>query len=364
MKKIMFVFALLGMTSTSLFSQLADVKLLQYYIGAEKNDLIAVLETRGGKYCGIVQYDWKGHDDPGSYSYTDVSYAVKFTYPSKGSATYTFSADDRCMSISEWQAYNPDSCQRLRDLMDSLYIKRDGSYFNTVKTLSMQWVVPTYNDTIFYELTIYRDKGKFSEKKGKIHISTSLWSDVAKSRKERLKREEIKQNQKKERQEEWSKRLSNATMYMNQAVSAYNNAGYNQSGGQPSASQPNSANTNPFTLTGAANTNPFSGVTGYQNTGYQNNPYRTQSGMYHQTSQFNSINLVPGNSYLEKKMWLDREKKSLKEKINAAEQRYKMASESMQTSIQFELDRLNMENNQNDMKLLDLDQMKMRGEIK
>ncbi|MEI6886467.1 MAG: hypothetical protein WCO02_18400 [Bacteroidota bacterium] len=117
-------------------------------------------------------------------------------------------------------------------------------------------------------------------------------------------------------------------------------------------------------LNNAAKTNPYKNQSGWQNTGYQNNKFKTQSGTDHQNSQFNTLDLVPGTGYAGKKNWLESEKRSLKSKIADAERRYKLASSEYQISIQFELDRLNRENDANNMKLLDLDQMKMRGEIK
>lgn len=94
-----------------------------------------------------------------------------------------------------------------------------------------------------------------------------------------------------------------------------------------------------------------------------NNQQQNQINNNYKKQQNNTINFVPGASYITKKRYLDSQKELAKSRLKTAEKNYKNADPTGQTSYQFEIDRLNREINDIDMKLLDLEQMKLRGEI-
>ena len=88
------------------------------------------------------------------------------------------------------------------------------------------------------------------------------------------------------------------------------------------------------------------------------------SNSQYQQSQNLAIDMVPGASYITKKRYLDGQKDLAKSRLKTAENNYRNASSSGQTTYQFEIDRLTREINDIDLKLLDLEQMKLRGEIR
>jgi hypothetical protein len=104
----------------------------------------------------------------------------------------------------------------------------------------------------------------------------------------------------------------------------------------------------------------------YQQTGGNDNYNKSNNNSYnnqYKKDQQNTINFVPGASYITKKRYLDSQKELAKSRLKTAEKNYKNADPTGQTSYQFEIDRLNREINDIDLKLLDLEQMKLRGEI-
>jgi len=102
------------------------------------------------------------------------------------------------------------------------------------------------------------------------------------------------------------------------------------------------------------------------NSNYQNqsNNYQNQSNSAYQQAQQRTADLIPGTSYLTKKRYLETQKSTLKSQLKRAEEEYKNAPVSSHISYQPKIDRLNREINDIDMKILDLDQMKLRGEIR
>jgi len=99
-------------------------------------------------------------------------------------------------------------------------------------------------------------------------------------------------------------------------------------------------------------------------TQYETNDANAIAYRQYQNNQKSVIDLIPGASYLAKKRYLDGQKDLAKSRLKTAENNYQNAPTSSQTTYQFEIDRLNREINDIDMKLLDLEQMKLRGEIR
>ena len=77
-----------------------------------------------------------------------------------------------------------------------------------------------------------------------------------------------------------------------------------------------------------------------------------------------TINLVPGASYIAKKMFLEDKKRMKETELKNANYEYQHSNSDYNTSITWKIDRLTKEINELDMQLLDLEQMKQRGEIK
>lgn len=77
-----------------------------------------------------------------------------------------------------------------------------------------------------------------------------------------------------------------------------------------------------------------------------------------------TIDLVPGVSYIAKKMFLEDKKKMKESELKNAKYEYEHSNSDYNTSITWKIDRLIKEINELDMQLLDLEQMKQRGEIK
>jgi len=93
------------------------------------------------------------------------------------------------------------------------------------------------------------------------------------------------------------------------------------------------------------------------------NPLEDNQSRQYKQAQQQTANLVPGASFISKKYFLEQQKKMAESRLKTAEQNFKVATPAFQTNYQFQIDRLTNEINSIDLKIMDLEQMKQRGEI-